>query len=70
MILKTASRSRSFVPGSSKRVCRSAGRKVRVDELGPLRSVFSDAARSSLRQRRETGESCGFGPVFHRAPKN
>jgi hypothetical protein len=40
MILKSASRSRSLVLGSSKRVCCSAGRNVRVDELGPLRSVF------------------------------
>jgi hypothetical protein len=40
MILKSASPSRSFVLGNSKRVCRSAARKVRVDELEPLRSVF------------------------------
>jgi hypothetical protein len=40
MILKSASPSRSFVLGNSKRVFRSAARNVRVDELGPLRSVF------------------------------
>jgi hypothetical protein len=70
MILKSASPSRRFVLSNSKRVFRSTGRNVRVVELGPLRSVFSDAARSSLRQRREAGESCGFDPVFHRASKN
>ena len=39
MILKSASASRSFVLGNSKRVCRSVG-KVRVEELGSSTVFF------------------------------